>query len=322
MTSIEATPDYFASMIHSKSTRRLKSIETLMKGTVDYAGLFPPASQDMRTAVHSYADYFSGPDAYALGRFIVPVTRLGEFEESAKDLLPSGGSKPWTLSVLIGGDVSSAADQLIRFNDRHASNSPVGHAVIEIVELKANSVDDIATQAQAIPQSFQAYFEIPLQTDVQKVVDAIARAGARAKVRTGGVTRDSFPTASELVEFMIACKRAGIRFKATAGLHHPVRGSYPLSYDEKSEASTMFGYLNLFVAAALIERGESAQRAVDALEETDESAFHFSDDGLRWRDVVFSTEELGAMRETFANSFGSCSFREPVDELRELTHKS
>ena len=45
--------------------------DALLNGLIDYAGLFPPAGEDMRTAVHNYADYLRSPDRSAPGRFVV-----------------------------------------------------------------------------------------------------------------------------------------------------------------------------------------------------------------------------------------------------------
>ena len=40
--------------------------------------------------------------------------------------------------------------------------------------------------------------------------------------------------------------------------------------------------------------------------------------GLGWRSHRIGTEQLRSARSEFAHSFGSCSFEEPVGELREL----
>ena len=46
--------------------------------------------------------------------------------------------------------------------------------------------------------------------------------------------------------------------------------------------------------------------------------FAFCDDGLTWKNVAASTEEVAAARRDFVTSFGSCSFDEPRDDLRAL----
>ncbi len=148
---------------------------------------------------------------------------------------------------------------------------------------------------------------------------AVARAGARAKIRTGGVTVESIPAAEDVIAFIAACRREGVPFKATAGLHHPVRGSYKLTYDADSPVETMYGFLNVFVAAAIVYAGESEATAVAALEESDRAAFAFEDEAIVWRDKRITTRQIEASRRNFAISFGSCSFREPIDELALLS---
>ena len=272
----------------------------------------------MREALENYASYRNGEDRSALGRFIVPVSRLRELEERGSDLMPGGlEAEPWHLSVLVADDVRRAGEEMVDFNRRHSAAS-MGRALIDVVELKAGVADEIARQRAELPDFFTAYFEIPIKGDVSPLVKAIARAGARAKVRTGGVTPESIPPADEIIDFIAACQRESVPFKATAGLHHPVRGSYRLTYEPDSPVGTMYGFLNVFVASALLYAGETRQTAFAALEETDPHGFVFDDDAIVWRDKRITSDQLEATRQ-FATSFGSCSFREPIDELRPHT---
>jgi hypothetical protein len=301
----------------------LKSVDALLTGLVDYAGLFPPAGEDMRPALESYASYLESPDRSALGRFIVPVSRLKELEREGSDLMPLGDtSEPWRLSVLVADDVRGAAAEMLEFNDRHSPESNAGRAVIDIVELKASSVNEVAYQRNDLPARFIAYFEIPIIADVQPLVQAISSAGARAKVRTGGVTAEAFPRAERIVDFIAASKYEGVAFKATAGLHHAVRREYRLTYEPGSPTAMMYGFLNLLVAAALVYGGESEDTALAALEDSEPSAFTFSDDAIQWRERRIALEQIVKFRSRFAISFGSCSFREPIDELASLTRRA
>ena len=150
------------------------------------------------------------------------------------------------------------------------------------------------------------------------MIAAIARVGARAKIRTGGVTSNAFPAARDIVGFLVACHKAGVAFKATAGLHHPIRGSYRLTYDRNSERGTMYGFLNLFVAATLVSQGAPESTALAALEESDAAGFEIACDSIIWRGHPIEASTLRNVRSGFAISFGSCSFREPVDELAQL----
>lgn len=297
----------------------MKAVDALLSGLIDYAGLFPPAREDMRTALQNYVSYRESNDRPALGRFIVPVSRLNELEQTGNDLMQRRAvSEPWRLSVLIADQTRVGAQAIIDFNARHGSGSSDGHAVIDVAELKATTPDQIARYQSELPGSFNVYFEIPTRGGVTSLVQAIARAGARAKVRTGGVTPESIPPAEEIVDFIVACQSARVAFKATAGLHHPIRGSYPLTYEPDSKIGAMYGFLNVFVAAALIYSGEGKATAIAALGESDPRAFLFDDDGIIWRGKRVTAEQIEASRRDFATSFGSCSFREPIDELAAL----
>jgi hypothetical protein len=301
----------------------LKSVDALLAGLVDYAGLFPPATEDMPRALESYASYARGSDRAALGRFIVPISRLEELEAVGDDLMPRGkGDDLWRLSVLVAEDVRAAGEEMLKFNCRHSLQSNAGHAVIDVAELKASTVDHVRDQRRDLPSDFVAYFEIPITGDVSPLVSAVAKAGARAKVRTGGIIPEAFPPADAVIDFMSACRRENVAFKATAGLHHPIRAEYRLTYEPDSPKGMMYGFLNVFIAAALLYAGETEGIARAALEESDASAFSFAEDAILWRDKRIGLDQIRASRSEFAISFGSCSFREPVDELAHLTRKT
>jgi hypothetical protein len=151
-----------------------------------------------------------------------------------------------------------------------------------------------------------------VETTDPNLIPELARRNLRAKIRTGGITADAFPSARAVAEFMRACKAAGVAFKATAGLHHPLRCVKPLTYEPNAPMGLMHGFINVFLAAALLDHAE------EILEEREANAFTFTDDGASWRGHRVTTPELGTMRDTFAISFGSCSFEEPIGDLQEL----
>ena len=67
----------------------MDATHALLDELIDYAGLFPPARLDMEPAVQGYARHRGNALAAALGRFVIPVSRLEEFEVAAGPLLPS-----------------------------------------------------------------------------------------------------------------------------------------------------------------------------------------------------------------------------------------
>jgi len=139
-----------------------------------------------------------------------------------------------------------------------------------------------------------------------------------AKVRTGGIVAETIPGAPLLARFLEACASAGVPFKATAGLHHPIRAEHPLTYEPDAPRSTMHGFLNVFGAAAFARGGMPAGEIEAVLRETTPAAFALDDAGLAWRDRRVTTDEIALTRRDFAISFGSCSFAEPVAELEAM----
>jgi hypothetical protein len=124
-------------------------------------------------------------------------------------------------------------------------------------------------------------------------LDEIASHGFRAKIRCGG---ERVPSVDELGDFIRGCKERRLPFKATAGLHHAVR------------QDGAHGFLNLLAAAVFDEA---------ALAEEDADAFRLEQHAFIWRDRLADPIEIERGRKLFVG-FGSCSFFEPVDELKAL----
>lgn len=289
-----------------------------MSGLIDYAGLFPPAGLDMATAVRNYANYANDEYRRVLKRFIVPVVRLEEFEEAAAPHLSRGGTR-WHLSVLAGpSDIEAGVSRVADFNRRHRPGRGTGRASIDVIEAKAATAAEIAELARRRPSDVAIDFEIPTANDPSPLIGEIARAGGRAKIRTGGVTPDAIPSVAEVVRFLRACARGAVAFKATAGLHHAIRGEYKLTYAPESLTAVMHGFLNVFCAAAFVRTGIPATDAVAMMEETAVEAFQFDGAGVTWRNRRITTPAIVAARANYSLSFGSCSFHEPIDELRAL----
>jgi hypothetical protein len=290
----------------------MQAIQTLLRASIDYAGLFPPAAVDMAGAVDHYARYRSSEDAWALGRFILPASRLGEFEGQ---LSASSGRLSWPIAALAGPDLTSDLDLIAGFNRRHASGTGPS---VDTIELKASSVTDVDELMSRVPRDLQAYVEIPIEEDPAELVAAIRRRGARAKVRTGGITRDAFPKTQDLARFLARCITTRVAFKATAGLHHALRAEYRLTYAAESPCGVMFGFLNVFLAAALLRDALNVDQAEEVLEENSPQAFQVGEREISWRGRRLDLSALRGAREEAIISFGSCSFSEPVEELRAL----
>ncbi|MDX2194237.1 MAG: hypothetical protein NW201_12845 [Gemmatimonadales bacterium] len=265
------------------------ALHTLLAAAIDYAGLFPPAALGMDAAVDAYARHRAGPDAWALGRFVLPVARLAEFAGVADTRRAHG----WPLAV-IGGDDPQADAATIRAV--HAALAPIG-AEVELLEARVATVADVAARRAAAAPVRQLVLEVPLDPDPSSLIDAVVAAGAWPKARTGGLVASAFPAPAQLARFLAACARAGTPHKVTAGLHHPCRGAYRLTYAPDAPTGVMFGFLNVMAAADALAHGGTEAEAVRLLE--------------------LARPPVPAARGLLAG-FGSCSFDEPLADLRTL----
>jgi hypothetical protein len=137
----------------------------------------------------------------------------------------------------------------------------------------------------------EAYVELPLGNGLEEKVDELAARGLRAKIRCGGA---EVPSPDELGRFLTVCRAAGVAFKATAGLHHPLA------------AEGRHGFLNVLAACTF----EDAAALVGDVE--------LSPASLRWNGREAGAEELERVRREQLVAVGSCSFFEPLEDLRAL----
>jgi len=291
----------------------MSAVRALLSNIVDYAGLFPPAALDMAVAVRNYLQYRDEQSSWMLGRFVAPVSRLGELRS---ELDRVSIDRPVAISATTGADVDADISAAHTFNRLN-----VGLARVEVLEARLSTPAAIERAASGRGE-LELFVEVPVHPDPKTLIDAIARAGVAAKMRTGGTTPDAFPSASAVVGFVRRCLEAGARFKATAGLHHPVRAEYPLTYEAGAQRGVMFGFVNVFVAAALMRNGLSDAEAERVLLEQERGKFEIGRDAIAWEGHSLSANELRQVRDRFAVSFGSCSFREPVDELHAISSVS
>ena len=282
-------------------------IHTLLEGLIDYAGLFPPAALDMKTAVGDYAEYRTGDNASLLGRFIVPAQRLSEFTATLAEVCPDEQSSPWQLSVLCSGNIAEDTDIIAEFNG--------GAAFLGAMELKAADVAQAEQLLHFTTPDMAIYLEFAPELH-ERILRLLKKHDARAKIRTGGLSAEAIPDSNVLAQFLMACAKAEVPFKATAGLHHPLRSMQRLSYEEDSPSAIMHGFVNVFVAAIVAYQGAPAEDVINVLDEKTPKAFQWEANALTWRSHSITIKQIRAARENFAISFGSCSFIEPINELK------
>ena len=293
----------------------------LFGNIVDYAGLFPPAKLPLKQVVQNFADYLDCEETWMLARLIVPVGKLSEFEAETAFV---ESNKHWKLSVLIPSvdaecnEFDAAIETISRFNEKYKESDK---AIVDTVEVKAPSLELISETISKMPASINAFLEIPHDEDPAALINAIGNGDVNifAKIRTGGVKQELIPSPAAVARFIVECANQNVGFKATAGLHHPLRGEFRLTYEDEPELGTMFGFVNVFVAACFAFTGQNEIETIQTiLEETDATAFVFSEEAITYQGHSVSKAELAEIRSNKAISFGSCSFSEPTSELKKL----
>jgi hypothetical protein len=302
----------------------MSSLNTLLHEIIDYAGLYPPAGLPLPEVVSNFSGYRQHPAAWMLARLIIPVNRLSEFAETARTSwsLSEPEQLPWRISCLVPAPEDNlqafeqAWQQIMQFNQTHSAQ-----AVIDAVETKCDSVPLLQKAATICQSEIATYWELPHTRSCTDLLSTLAALGPayRAKIRTGGVQAQLIAAVQDVARFLHECAAARVAFKATAGLHHPLRAEYRLTYEANSPCATMHGFLNVFSAAvAAWSQRASAEQLADLLTTSTPAAFQFGESGFSVRNWRCSLEEIQTTRERFAIGFGSCSFSEPVEDLREL----
>lgn len=319
------------------------SLRALLHDVVDYAGLFPPAHLPLDDALYNYGEYRGEPEAWMLGRFVIPVRTLD-------DLAPYSGrfkkdDEPFAFSVLgTGGKtqeefLAAFESDLEMIDAFDAYHGGAAQADVMEVPLPASLHDATASQIesfldavdQALVRSGTAkldiFYELPLGDDTASIFDAFTTAAAEcnsrqplparsevgAKIRCGGTEPEAFPSTAAVATAITACRDALVPMKATAGLHHPVR------HRDDDMGVMRHGFFNVFGAAALATEHDLDRSTVRAvLDEEIADNFRFLKEAFAWRDLTVPIDGVDYARENVITSFGSCSFEEPIDDLRDL----
>ena len=265
----------------------------LFDGLFDDAALFPPGDAPMASAVPAHRELKASLGGL-VGPLVVPAARLDELVQQL------GDGEPFGISLIVAaGNLPTAAARV------------TGDARLVLAAVEVPVVGDAGAAAEAVrvldtvlPGDVPAAVEVPRTEARDEVLDVLAGTRYRAKLRTGGLRAELFPSPVELAATLAACVAREVAFKCTAGLHHAVRHTDPAT------GFGHHGFLNLLLAATALVAGAPAEEAADLLAETEADA------------LVAALRSWPAARAAHARaaftSFGTCSVREPVDDLVRL----
>jgi hypothetical protein len=284
---------------------------------IDYAGLFPPASVSMEQAVREYTAARESDRSWTYGRFLCHASRLQELAGVATSTFERGDGG-WEIGVIFDGDSGSDAAVAHDFHTEMSPAMEVSAAEAKLADPTPHGIGWLIDTIASIDPDVVPFLEVDRQSSITDQIASIAEElGARkrtggAKLRCGGTTADLFPSVDEVTEFISEASGQRLPFKATAGLHRPVR------HLDDELGVWRHGFLNILLADAAADSGQpmSVVRAIVA--ETDPTTFSVGASAAAWKEVSLPGS---ALRRTRANGFvayGSCDLAEPTDALVDL----
>lgn len=297
----------------------MSPVAALLGDSLDFAGRYPPARLSPEATVAEYARLLRKAPWFA-GRLVWPAEDLDRLSDLAEGHAPTARlpetQGAWAVSAVTRAAASEDfrfdLESIGEFNERHSMEG--GAAMrIDSLECRVESLADCESVVESTPEDVFPYLEIAWQKDPRGLIAALAGAGAGAKLRTGGLDAASHPSADAVAQFVVACARADVPFKATAGLHRAMR------HQDDSIGCAQHGFMNLFAAAALVQANAIDEtRVARLLCVTNPSEIVLSRDGIAWSGQRANQAAIRSARQDLLHSFGSCSWEEPIADLTAL----
>ncbi|MFM1729821.1 hypothetical protein ABI214_15520 [Prescottella soli] len=271
------------------------TISPLLKGLCDDAALFPPGNAPMDAAVPAHLAHERSDHASLVGPFVFPAPRLGELPAIVAE---QDGELELSLTVPAGtAAVPAALEQLRAIDGVKLVAMEIGVPEGQTPDELFATLDEIAPAAPDV----DIFVEVPRDDRRPEILARLAGTAYAAKFRTGGIVAAAYPDEAELAAAIHTVVGAGVRFKATAGLHHAVRNTDPDTGFEQH------GFLNVMLAAHRAADGASLDEIASTLADRDGKRLAGELDAL-------SAEAVDALRASFL-SFGTCSISDPLTEL-------
>ncbi|MEU9343497.1 hypothetical protein AB0D74_20045 [Streptomyces sp. NPDC048278] len=268
-------------------------IPPLLAGLFDDAAVFPPGSLPIEEAVPAHVAHTRSAHAGLVGPFVLAAKDLDRLAELTGGLAEESFDLSVTVPLPGVSDAVAAADRI----------PAVRLVALEVTVPDRAAAEEVAPAvAEALGEnnSVTVYVEVPRDGRRDALLAELAGTPYLAKFRTGGVRPELYPDERELAATVLAAARAGVAFKATAGLHHALRNTDPETGFEQH------GFLNLLVAVDAALLGAEEAELVRLLADRD---------GKR---VAERVRALSPRVRDLFRSFGTCSVAEPAAESAAL----
>ncbi|MEP7146989.1 MAG: hypothetical protein ABI792_08260 [bacterium] len=316
-----------------------KSLCTFTGKIIDYAGLFPPANLNLKNAFGNYLKYLDENYNFMLSKFICPVSLFPELKDLVSEV-PSRDLKIIISALGRGGsDLNSFKKNLEedlaiwnKFVSGLKENINVNSFEVKIpIEIISScDSDNIALFLDSLSNNIKQQISQPVMIFVEgssndkwkentvSLINGIEIHNQKNfdtgfKLRTGGTEANAFPSSHQIAFSIRKCLDRKVPMKFTAGLHHP----FP-HYDSEINAA-MHGFVNVFASGIIAMRHDISDSVLEeVLNDKNPLNFIFTDDNFSWNNWKVEIADIEYARKDLVLSYGSCSFDEPVEDLKSL----
>lgn len=280
----------------------VKALQVLVDRLVHDAALYPPGNAPMTIAVSQHVSWRAESRGEVVGPFLCPAGRLAELQAQ----LPAGSGFDL---ALLGGDpaelataaAACSADERLLLSHIEVSLGPAPPR--ETLGSLLPRLPQMGTSEPGGPEA-RVFVEVSRAPGWEAALDLIASSGCGAKLRTGGLTAAAFPSEEEVASFLHASYRRNLAVKLTAGLHRASR------HRDSETGFEHHGFLNILLGCCGIAEGASLSQTTAVLDEREP--------GVLARRLARIPLPVAKRARALFVGYGSCSLREPYDELSSL----
>jgi len=298
------------------------ALSNLLAKSIDFAGVFPPASLSLSETLATFNRYLHGRESWIVGSIVLPINRLSEVTSLLDGTpfrltaIPQRTEEPELWLSRLEEDCGHLQRFLV-------DNPQVAVQALEILLPSTSKDTEIADRIEELVpfvNGHRVFLELPagdesFQERLRATIVALERhrtANWGLKLRMGGPTPSAVPSVSLVADVLATVRDHGIPIKFTAGLHHPLR------HWDNDLGVAMHGFINVLLAALFAYACRLPSKNIEAILSDERSKdFVFNGNVARWLDLPLRTELIEDLRRQVVG-FGSCSVEEPLHDLRML----
>jgi hypothetical protein len=296
------------------------TLDLILGKLFDYAGMFPPAARSFEEALQEAAEHATSlKRPWMIGADLVLDTAHAKLLQT-KDLNQYGFSDSIAIAILASEGLATAfqtATDII--NNPRSDNKKISIAAIEtkttqeLLSADIHALGAFADQIKSIgaiePDLSKDNWRDLLSQTILEISQSPFSSQLALKCRSTGPTGIG---AQKLAAAIFAVSDAQLSFKVTGGFHHPIvepdHHQYPM------------GFLNLKVAILMRRAlGSSfSEKDIEELLINDSPKALSFENGIKFKELAISAEQVIQASELASFSIGSCSIHEPDDDLGRL----